>query len=119
MVELFNRVVDSLSPSYRIERDSINEMCNLDTGLPGIPEGGAASPAPQIDFRRAGESIPSHRLIRNLIDLEKFDLAETEIRVFESDLGRTPLCRAAAVLRKEVSGDVTLSAYTRVETCGR
>ena len=32
-----------------------------------------------------GERIPRHRLIRNLIELNEFDKAETEIRLFEND----------------------------------
>lgn len=100
MVELFDRVIDSLSPSYRIERDSINEMCNLDTGLPSIPEKEVQNRLLRKLISVApGEPIPRHRLIRNLIDLEKFDLAETEIRVFESDLGRDgPVARYRIVL---------------------
>ncbi|MER9625024.1 SIR2 family protein [Mesorhizobium sp. M0222] len=100
MVELFDRVIDSLSPSYRIERDSINEMCSLETGIASIPEKELQNRL----FRRLisvapGEPIPRHRLIRNLIDLEKFDLAETEIRVFESDLGTDgPVARYRIVL---------------------
>ncbi|TIP28408.1 MAG: hypothetical protein E5X92_03370 [Mesorhizobium sp.] len=100
MVELFDRVIDNLSPSYRIERDSINEMCNLDTGLPSISEKDIQNRLLRKLISVApGEPIPRHRLIRNLIDLEKFDLAETEIRVFESDLGTDgPVARYRIIL---------------------
>lgn len=32
------------------------------------------------------ERVPRHRLIRNLIDQEEYDQAETEIRIFEKEL---------------------------------
>ncbi|TIN69950.1 MAG: hypothetical protein E5Y30_17115 [Mesorhizobium sp.] len=75
-------------------------MCNLDTGLPSIPEKEVQNRLLRKLISVApGEPIPRHRLIRNLIDLEKFDLAETEIRVFESDLGRDgPVARYRIVL---------------------
>jgi len=100
MVELFDRVIDSLSPTYRMERDSINEMCNIDSGLPSIPDKEVQNRLLRKLISVApGERIPRHRLIRNLIDLEKFDLAETEIRVFESDLrGDGPVARYRIVL---------------------
>lgn len=87
-IKLFDRVISSLSPTYYIERHSINDMCNVETGIPSV-----SSKEVQNRLLRAlisvapGEPIPRHRLIRNLIDLELFDLAETEIRVFRSDLG--------------------------------
>ena len=31
------------------------------------------------------ERVPRHRLIRNLIELNEFDRAETEIRLFQHD----------------------------------
>ncbi|MCW3837503.1 SIR2 family protein [Sphingomonas canadensis] len=100
MVELFDRVIDSLSPTYRIERNSINEMCNLDTGLPSIPDKEVQNRLLRKLISIApGEPIPRHRLIRNLIDLDKFDLAETEIRVFETDLHTDgPVARYRIVL---------------------
>lgn len=73
MINLFDRVIDSLSPSYRIERNSINEMCNLDTGLLSIPDKEIQNRLLRKLISVApGEPIPRHRLIRNLIDLDKF-----------------------------------------------
>lgn len=87
-LQLFEKVISNLSPTYEVERQSINEMCNIDTGIPSIPDKDIQNRLFRTLISIApGEAVPRHRLIRNLIELEKFDLAETEIRVFKSDIG--------------------------------
>jgi hypothetical protein len=87
-LELFENVINNISPTYEIERRTINEMCNVDTGLPSIPDKDIQNRLLRKLISVApGEPVPRHRLIRNLITLDKFDLAETEIRVFRSELG--------------------------------
>lgn len=88
MLELFERVIANISPTYEIEKHTINEICNVDTGLPSIPDKETQNRLLRALISVApGEPVPRHRLIRNLISLEKFDLAETEIRVFKHDIG--------------------------------
>lgn len=100
IVDLFDRVIDSISPTFDIEVRTIREMCNLETGLSRIPDktiqnrllGKMISIAP-------GERVPRHRLIRNLIDMGEFDRAETEIRIFEKDFGHdVPVIRYRIML---------------------
>ncbi len=100
MLDLFERVIANISPTYEIERRTINEMCNVDTGLPSIPDKEIQNRLLRTLISIApGEPIPRHRLIRNLISLEKFDLAETEIRVFKHDIGVDgPVARYQVVL---------------------
>lgn len=88
MLELFERVIANISPTYEIEKHTINEICNVDTGLPSIPDKEVQNRLLRALISIApGEPVPRHRLIRNLISLEKFDLADTEIRVFKHDIG--------------------------------
>ncbi len=100
MLDLFERVIANISPTYEIERRTINEMCNVETGLPSIADKDTQNRLLRTLISIApGEPIPRHRLIRNLISLEKFDLAETEIRVFKHDIGVDgPVARYQVVL---------------------
>ena len=88
MLELFEKVIANVSPTYEIEKNTINEICNVDTGLPSIPDKEVQNRLLRTLISVApGLPVPRHRLIRNLISLEKFDLADTEIRVFKTDIG--------------------------------
>lgn len=88
MLKLFEDVIDNISPTYEIERRTIREICNVDTGLPSIPNKEVQNRLLRKLISIApGEAVPRHRLIRNLIALGKYDLADTEIRVFKSDIG--------------------------------
>jgi GTPase SAR1 family protein len=86
---LFAKVIDNISPTYDIEVRSIRELCNLETGIPSIPD-------KQVQNRLLrkmmsvvpGERVPRHRLIRNLIKMGELEKAETEIRIFDKDFGR-------------------------------
>ncbi len=99
-IKLFDRVIDNLSPSYDIERRTINEICNFDSGLRRLSKRGEQNRLLRRLISIApGERVPRHRLIRNLIEDEQFDLAETEIKVFERELGRDgPVARYQASL---------------------
>ena len=84
--DLFTRVVDGLLPSYDIEIRTIRELCNVETGLATILD----MKDQNVLLRKMmsiapRERVPRHRLIRNLIELEQFDSADTEIRLFEND----------------------------------
>jgi hypothetical protein len=99
-IRLFDMVIDNISPTYEIERRTINEMCNFETGIQRIPSRSEQNRLLRRLISIApGERVPRHRLIRNLIEDEQFDLAETEIRVFEQELGRDgPVARYQASL---------------------
>jgi len=88
-IELFTKVIDNISPTYDIEVRTIRELCNIETGLPRIPDKNVQN----ILLRRMlsiapGERVPRHRLIRNLISLGEFEKAETEIRIYQKDFKR-------------------------------
>jgi hypothetical protein len=83
-VDLFNKVIDAISPTYDIEIRTIRELCNIETGLATVSDRREQN----ILLRKMlsvapKERVPRHRLIRNLISLGDYDHAETEIRLFE------------------------------------
>lgn len=86
LYDLFDRVVTKINPAYRIEAQSINDMCDLGTGIPRI----ADMQRQNVLLRRMisiapNLRVPRHRLIYNLIKLYQFDIAEAEIRIFERE----------------------------------
>jgi len=95
IVDLFEKVIDSISPTYDIEVRTIRELCNIETGLPRIPDKDVQNRLLRKMISIApGERVPRHRLIRNLIDKGDFEKAEGEIRIFEKDFGRdSPVTR--------------------------
>jgi len=85
-VELFKLVLENISPTYDIEIRSIRELCNIESGIMSIPDKNIQNELlRQMISIAPGERIPRHRLIRNLIDSEEYEKAETEIRIFEND----------------------------------
>lgn len=87
LYDLFDRVVTTINPAYRFEAQSINDMCDLETGITRITDRHRQN----ILLRRMISNapnlrVPRHRLIHNLIVLGKFDVAEGEIRIFEREL---------------------------------
>lgn len=88
-VRLFDQIIDAISPTYEIERRSLREICNLETGLARIPDKRVQNRLlRKIISIAPAERVPRHRLIRNLLDLDDLDGAETEIKIFRSDFGR-------------------------------
>lgn len=86
MIALFEQVIRNLQPTYDIEVMTINELCNVDTGIPSIPAKETQNKLLRMMISSApGVRVPRHRLIRNLISTGDYDRAETEIRVFEAD----------------------------------
>lgn len=84
--DLFKKVIEGISPTYDIEIRTIRELCNIETGLSTILD----KRDQNILLRKMmsiapRERVPRHRLIRNLIELEQFDPADAEIRLFEND----------------------------------
>lgn len=86
LVDLFDKVIDCIMPSYEIEVRTIREICNVESGLPRITDKTTQNRLLRKLLSVApGERVPRHRLIRNLIDMGEFEKAETEIRIFEKD----------------------------------
>lgn len=89
LTALFESVIEAISPTYEIEIRTIRELCNIDTGLPRIPDRSVQNRLLRKMMSIApGERVPRHRLIRNLIEMGEFEKADSEIRIFENDFGR-------------------------------
>lgn len=84
--DLFERVIEHIQPTYDLELRTLRELCNVETGIATIADRNDQN----VLFRKMlsiapRERVPRHRLIRNLIALQKYDDADTEIRIFEKD----------------------------------
>jgi hypothetical protein len=84
--DLFERVIENISPTYNIEISTIRDLCGSENGISKISD----LKSQNILLRKMisvapGEKVPRHRLIRNLIELGHFDSAETEIKTFKVD----------------------------------
>lgn len=87
-VQLFDKVIDNVVPTYDIEIRSLVELCNVGTGITRIPEKKTQNRLlRKIISVAPGQRVPRHRLIRNLIELSEFEQAYTEIRIFDKDFG--------------------------------
>ena len=90
VIELFELVIDNTLPTYNLEVRSIVDLCNIDSGIPRIPDKETQNRLlRKIVSLIPGHRVPRHRLIRNLTDLGHFDQAQTEIRIFEKDFQKT------------------------------
>lgn len=84
--KLLSDVIDAIQPSYDIELKTIREICSDTGGIQNIPD----KKKQNILLRKMlsiapRERVPRHKLIRNLIDLGAYDVADTEVRLFEND----------------------------------
>lgn len=85
---LLKQVVSKISPTYDIEIRTLRQLCSFDGGLPRISNVEDQNELLRMMISVAPrERVPRHRLISNLIRSGNFPDAETEIRVFENDLG--------------------------------
>lgn len=100
ITKLFSDVIDNISPTYEIEIRTIREICNIESGLPRIPDKRVQNTLLRKMMSVApGERVPRHRLIRNLISLGEYEQADTEIRIFEKDFNRDgPVARYKVTL---------------------
>lgn len=100
LIDLFTKVIDSISPTFEIEILTIRQLCNIESGLSVIPDKLVQNKLLRKMMSVApGERVPRHRLIRNLIDLGEFEKAESEIRIFEHDFSReAPIARYRLLL---------------------
>lgn len=101
--ELYERVISALNPIYEIEVRTLRELCSISTGIRRITDRRMQNRllAKMISVA-PGERVPRHRLIRNLIDIEQFEQAEAEIRLFSKDFGEDgPVYRYRVILSLE------------------
>jgi GTPase SAR1 family protein len=83
---LFEKVIDNIVPTYDIEIRTIRQLCGFDTGINRLPDKQIRNKLLRKLISIApGERLPRHRLIRNLIDINELEKADTEIRLFEND----------------------------------
>ena len=83
---LFEKVIDSLMPTYDIEIRTIRQLCAFESGISRIPDKKLRNKLLRKMISKApGERIPRHRLIRYLIDIDELEKAETEIKLYEHD----------------------------------
>lgn len=83
---LFEKVIENIVPTYDIEIRTIRQLCGLDKGIGRIPDKHVRNKLlRQMISKAPGERVPRHRLIRNLIDINELEKADTEIRLFEND----------------------------------
>lgn len=83
---LFEKVIENIVPTYDIEIRTIRQLCGLDKGIGRISDKHVRNKLlRQMISKAPGERVPRHRLIRNLIDINELEKADTEIRLFEND----------------------------------
>ena len=84
--KLLENVIDNIIPTYDIEIRTIRQLCGFETGIGRFPDKQRKNKLfRKLISKAPGERLPRHRLIRSLIELNQFDKAETEIRLFEHD----------------------------------
>jgi hypothetical protein len=84
--DLFSQVIDAISATYDIEIRTLRALCNIDTGLPAIMDKEQQNILLcKMISAAPSERVPRHGLLRNLIDMDQFDQAETELRMFQQD----------------------------------
>lgn len=109
LYRLYNLVIDYINPTYDIERMTINELCDIYTGVGRLQD----KQQQNFLYRRMisvapAQRPPRHRLIYNLIRSGEFDAAANEIRIFEKELSRdAPVLRYKAMLLMERARTVT------------
>lgn len=83
---LFEKVINHIQPTYDIELRTLRELCNFETGIPTLLDKSRQNTL----FRKMlsiapRERVPRHRLIHNLIAMQRYNDADAEIRIFEND----------------------------------
>lgn len=84
--KLFEDVIENIVPTYDIEVRTIRQLCGFEKGIGRFPDKHIRNKLLRRMISKVpGERIPRHRLIKNLIDINEMEKAETEIRLFEND----------------------------------
>lgn len=105
---LIDRLIDSTNPSVRLEVESLRSLCVEPFGIDRLSD-----PSKQVEFLRRivrllpGESIPRHRLIRNLIDQDRLDDAGRAINEATESVRMNPVLARYQVLLLIRRADLT------------
>lgn len=84
---LFEHVISNINPSYKFETRSLNDLCDLDSGINIINDRNKQNVLLRRIISMAPNlRVPRHRLIYNLLELHNFEAADSEMRVFEREL---------------------------------
>lgn len=85
---LFSNVIEAINPTYDIEIKTLKELCNVEGGISSLPNKSDQNKLLRKMISVApAERVPRHRLMRNLIEQQSYDLADTEIRLFQREFG--------------------------------
>ncbi len=83
---LFEKVIDNIVPTYDVEVRTIRQLCGFEKGIGRFPDKNTRNKLLRKMISKVpGERVPRHRLIRNLIEINQLEKADTEIRLFEND----------------------------------
>lgn len=86
--KLFELVIDNIVPTYDVEVRTIRQLCGFENGIGRFPDKHVRNKLLRKMISKVpGERVPRHRLIRNLIEINELEKADTEIRLFENDFG--------------------------------
>lgn len=105
---LFERLIDSINPSVRLEVDTARALCTEEFGIDRLSD-----TTRQVELLRKvvsllpGESIPRHRLIRHLIDQDRLDEASHELRRALDEIRPNPVLARYEVLLLIRKSDLT------------
>lgn len=84
---LLETAVDNLNPTYEIELKSMDEICSPRGGFGRVPNKNKQNILLRKMISLAPRRrVPRHRLITNLIALQEYENAQSEIRLFENEL---------------------------------
>ena len=86
---LLRRVIENINPTIHIELRTLREMCTSDFGIQALTTPERRLELYELMIEAApGERIPRHRLVRELLRLDKWEAAEQAIRRAEEVVGR-------------------------------
>lgn len=80
--DLLERVIKSINPASKIERQFSAQLCNSEIGIESLPRGDQTDLYKLLVNVVPGERVPRHRLIRNLI--QQSDFGDAEIAISEA-----------------------------------
>lgn len=87
LYSLFDMIIGAINPAYGFEAQSLSDMCDLEAGIPRLSDRSQQNILLRKIISMAPDTrVARHRLIFNLIDLGRHDIADSEIRIFEREL---------------------------------
>lgn len=113
LLNLFDKVIENTQPIFKIERNSLNEICDIERGIPKLSKVSDQNLLYRKIINKAPMlRPPRHRLIRNLIKGGRYQEALDEISVFGKEIGLDGPCyryKASVELEYADSGAYPLS----------